>query len=70
MHGDLLVLLILDLVGTFAFALNGALTAVRVAQVDVVGVAAGVCFLIRMVGLPFGLDAPRLPGTGTPRGDG
>jgi uncharacterized membrane protein YeiH len=25
--------------------------------------AAGVCFLIRMVGLHFGLDAPRPPGT-------
>ena len=32
------VLLVLDLVGTFAFALNGALTAVRLAHVDVVGV--------------------------------
>ena len=32
------VLLVLDLVGTFAFALNGALTAVRAVQVDVVGV--------------------------------
>jgi uncharacterized membrane protein YeiH len=30
--------LVLDLVGTFAFALNGALTAVRAAHVDVVGV--------------------------------
>lgn len=29
---------ILDLIGTFAFALNGALTAVRAAHVDVVGV--------------------------------
>jgi uncharacterized membrane protein YeiH len=32
------VLLVLDLVGTFAFALNGALTAVRAAHLDVVGV--------------------------------
>jgi uncharacterized membrane protein YeiH len=32
------VLLVLDLAGTFAFALNGALTAVRAAQVDIVGV--------------------------------
>jgi uncharacterized membrane protein YeiH len=32
------VLLVLDLVGTFAFALNGALTAVRAAHVDIVGV--------------------------------
>jgi uncharacterized membrane protein YeiH len=32
------VLVALDLVGTFAFALNGALTAVRAANVDVVGV--------------------------------
>ncbi len=32
------MLLVLDLVGTFAFALNGALTAVRVAHVDIVGV--------------------------------
>lgn len=30
--------LALDLAGTFAFALNGALTAIRVAQLDVVGV--------------------------------
>ncbi len=28
----------LDLAGTFAFALNGALTAIRVAKLDVVGV--------------------------------
>jgi uncharacterized membrane protein YeiH len=35
---DASVLLILDLVGTFAFALNGALTAVRVAHLDIVGV--------------------------------
>src|SRR3954471_2679239 len=32
------VLLGLDLLGTFAFALNGALTALRVARLDVVGV--------------------------------
>jgi uncharacterized membrane protein YeiH len=32
------VLLVLDLVGTSAFALNGALTAVRAANLDVVGV--------------------------------
>ena len=32
------VLLLLDLAGTFAFALNGALTAVRAASLDVVGV--------------------------------
>lgn len=32
------MLLVLDLVGTLAFAVNGALTALRVAQVDVVGV--------------------------------
>jgi uncharacterized membrane protein YeiH len=31
-------LLALDLAGTFAFALNGALTAVRAAHVDIVGV--------------------------------
>ncbi|QSQ27138.1 trimeric intracellular cation channel family protein [Pyxidicoccus parkwayensis] len=31
-------LLILDLMGTFAFALNGALTAVRAARLDIVGV--------------------------------
>jgi uncharacterized membrane protein YeiH len=30
--------LALDLIGTFAFALNGALTAIRLARVDVVGV--------------------------------
>src|SRR4051794_36141266 len=34
------VLLILDLIGTFAFGLNGALTAVRTARLDVVGVVA------------------------------
>jgi uncharacterized membrane protein YeiH len=34
------VLLILDLAGTFAFALNGALTAVRAAHLDIVGVIA------------------------------
>ena len=33
-----LFVLILDLVGTFAFALNGGLTAVRAAKVDIVGV--------------------------------
>jgi uncharacterized membrane protein YeiH len=32
------MLLVLDLTGTFAFALNGALTAVRVARLDIVGV--------------------------------
>ena len=32
------MLLVLDLVGTFAFALNGALTALRVARLDIVGV--------------------------------
>ena len=31
-------MLVLDLVGTFAFALNGALTALRVARLDIVGV--------------------------------
>jgi uncharacterized membrane protein YeiH len=34
------VLLVLDLAGTFAFALNGALTAVRSAHLDLVGVIA------------------------------
>jgi uncharacterized membrane protein YeiH len=32
------LLLVLDLIGTFAFALNGALTAVRAARLDIVGV--------------------------------
>lgn len=32
------VLFVLDLVGTFAFALNGALTAMRTVRVDIVGV--------------------------------
>src|SRR5919107_6040939 len=32
------LLLILDLAGTFAFALNGALTAAREARIDIVGV--------------------------------
>src|SRR3712207_3780680 len=38
MTTDLPVLLVLDLLGTFAFALNGALTALRVARLDIVGV--------------------------------
>src|SRR5919107_1280869 len=38
MAPDLSVLLVLDLLGTFAFALNGALTAVRAAHLDIVGV--------------------------------
>jgi uncharacterized membrane protein YeiH len=38
MPAELSPLLVLDLVGVFAFALNGALTAVRAAQLDVVGV--------------------------------
>lgn len=37
MSADVL-LLVLDLAGTFAFALNGALTAVRAARLDIVGV--------------------------------
>lgn len=37
MPADVL-LLVLDLAGTFAFALNGALTAVRTVQLDIVGV--------------------------------
>jgi uncharacterized membrane protein YeiH len=32
------LLLVLDLAGTFAFALNGALTALRIARLDIVGV--------------------------------
>jgi uncharacterized membrane protein YeiH len=35
---DATLLLILDLIGTFAFALNGALTALRAARLDIVGV--------------------------------
>ncbi|MCK0091645.1 trimeric intracellular cation channel family protein [Rhodococcus sp. HNM0563] len=38
MPTDSTLLLVLDLTGTFVFALNGALTAVRVARVDIVGV--------------------------------
>ncbi len=34
------VLLVLDLAGTFAFALNGALTALRATRLDIVGVVA------------------------------
>lgn len=34
------MVLVLDLAGTFAFALNGALTAVRAARLDIVGVIA------------------------------
>ncbi len=40
MTTQLPLLLALDLVGTFAFGLNGALTAVRAARLDVVGVLA------------------------------
>jgi uncharacterized membrane protein YeiH len=32
--------LVLDLVGTFAFAVNGALTALRIARIDIVGAVA------------------------------
>ena len=38
MSAETTLLLALDLVGTFAFALNGALTAVRATDVDIVGV--------------------------------
>ncbi|WP_250853397.1 trimeric intracellular cation channel family protein [Streptomyces rhizosphaericus] len=38
MHGYGVLHLVLDLLGTFAFALNGALTATRVARLDIVGV--------------------------------
>lgn len=38
MSGESPLLLALDLTGTFVFALNGALTAVRVARLDIVGV--------------------------------
>ncbi len=38
MSGESPLLLALDLTGTFAFALNGALIAVRVARLDIVGV--------------------------------
>ena len=38
MNPQPLLLLVLDLTGTFVFALNGALTAVRAARLDVVGV--------------------------------
>lgn len=38
MTTELPLLLVLDLIGTFAFGLNGALTAVRAARLDIVGV--------------------------------
>ncbi|MEU5841306.1 TRIC cation channel family protein [Rhodococcus sp. NPDC047139] len=38
MNAQSTLLLALDLLGTFAFALNGALTAVRVIRIDIVGV--------------------------------
>jgi uncharacterized membrane protein YeiH len=38
MTTDAPLLLVLDLAGTFAFALNGALTALRIARLDIVGV--------------------------------
>jgi uncharacterized membrane protein YeiH len=40
MRNELALLLVLDLAGTFAFGLNGALTAVRAARLDIVGVLA------------------------------
>lgn len=40
MNGETPLLLTLDLTGTFAFSLNGALTAVRAARLDIVGVIA------------------------------
>lgn len=40
MVGGGTVLLLLDLIGTFAFALNGALTALRAVRLDIVGVVA------------------------------
>lgn len=40
MSTEATLLLVLDLTGTFAFALNGALTAVRATDVDIVGVVA------------------------------
>lgn len=38
MDSGVIALLILDLVGTFAFAINGAMTAIKYARVDIVGV--------------------------------
>jgi hypothetical protein len=38
MADDVTLLLVLDLTGTFAFALNGAMTALRAARLDLVGV--------------------------------
>ena len=38
MNDEATLLLAVDLIGTFAFGLNGALTAVRSAQLDIVGV--------------------------------
>ena len=38
MNPERMLLLTLDLTGTFVFALNGALTAVRAARLDIVGV--------------------------------
>jgi len=114
-----ILLLVLDLVGTFVFALDGALVALRVARLDIVGAitlgmvtaigggtmrdvlvrrvpavlqsglyaipaiigaaltvaairaevygpvtavaAAAICFLVRMVGVRYDIDAPRPP---------
>lgn len=38
MHFESPLLIALDLIGTFAFGLNGALTALRAARLDIVGV--------------------------------
>lgn len=38
MTTEAVLLLLLDLLGTFAFALNGALTAARIARLDIIGV--------------------------------
>src|SRR5919107_4731165 len=40
MRNEFPLLLVLDLTGTFVFGLNGALTAVRAARLDIVGVLA------------------------------
>ena len=62
------VALVLDLAGTLAFAINARSPRSDVAERLGIGelvaaaAGAGVCFLVRMLGLGLGLNAPYPPG--------
>lgn len=51
------LVLVLDLVGTFVFALAGATAGVR-RQLDIFGVAV-LCFALRMIAIHRGWELPR-----------